>query len=177
MEHTPNDTQLHWHDLSADDVYSIAHVEHEVRLQTAELLTSTAYANDPRHQLRTVQVLLANQETRSASWLADQRVLRGLAAVAGHSVAMQDVPRERSTARTIGDWLDTQLNSLEVSATDIANAAGTSKAYLSKLRNNHVAPTRPLMAEIAGALADEKGLQDEAREAFITEALVQAGHY
>lgn len=123
MEELDQKPILYRLDLSADDVYHIAHLENEARDAMAIKLASVAFADNPTERRAEAESILANHEKRAQSWFEDQALIRGM------------VP-ETAELSDFSIWLQEQFEQHpEVLAKDIAKAAGFSPGYLSGLRN------------------------------------------
>lgn len=123
MEEFAPKAVLHWRDLSADEVYYIAHLENEARDAMATKLASIAFSNNPTGQHAEAKSIFTNHEARAQSWFKDQSSIRGM------------LP-ETAELSDFSVWLQVQFEQRpDVFAKDIAKLAGFSPGYLSALRN------------------------------------------
>lgn len=152
-----------WRDLEAEEVYHVAHEENELRNQVAGLLGQAAFASNIQARVEDAQTLMANHETRAASWLADQAMIRG-----------------RTVARmqaNFGAWLDERIREKGLTYRGLSEiVGGASIGYLHALRKGRYTATRAKVVQIATGIADSRELEGKERKTFINDAIVQAGY-
>jgi hypothetical protein len=181
MEQTEQPGVLQWRDLEANDVYHIAHAENEMRDGVAALLSRIVFTDNPvlrRHIADQAESMLANQEARSASWLADRAALHGLIAAGHTSYSLFPKPEEGSleTPSHYADrWLDVQMTEFGMSSREVAQMVGTSHTTIADARGRRREISAPHIRKLATAFADKRGLAGPARDAFIADAFRQTG--
>ena len=76
MEVSLEQEVLHWQDLTADEVYHVAHLENEARDAMAVKLASVAFSSDASVTLKKANDLISHHDKRAEAWLEDQALIR-----------------------------------------------------------------------------------------------------
>ncbi len=120
MSNGENGETLAFRDLSAEEVYHLAHLENDTRSQAAKSMGDAAFgtAKDIKERGDQAGELIANQNERDYEWLADLAAVRGV---------LPEIPIKENPAL----WLRIQLRRTGATNRQVAKELGVSEGHMS----------------------------------------------
>lgn len=173
FEHTPD--VLDWRDLSGDEVYHIANLEHEARSTAAKFLSKAAF-NTKGTKVATIkaQYILSRNDGLALSWLHTQAHIRNMSVAPVLETEIDDYIKSTSFKH----WFDSHLKQLpeKTRGKELASDAKISQAYFSGMKNGSVtSPSNETVIRLASAFGKRQGLEGDELRQFITSSVNSLG--
>lgn len=179
MEIIDFETASKWHELTAEQAHTIAHLENDARKRAKVLIEDEAgFNHNPTRVVALAHTVMQNYEGAAANLFEDIVAVNELQATNTQSNTSEEfalkllIPELSNPILQNDTWLGKHIAVLrgrgrQVTQTEIANTAGITVSHMSLLKSGRRAPSTEVAHKLVEVIADLYGFEAESREIFV----------